>query len=347
MLKTSKFTIKTPINNLSIFLITLLILVLSGTLGYIIIEKASFIDALFMSVITLSTVGYGILLDHDLSLAGKIFTILFIIIGVSVFVYAFGAITTMIIEGHLTEAVRRTKMRQKISQLKNHYIICGVSPIGLKVIQELTTAKLPYVIVEKNMDLIQQAQKASTQELLYVNSASTEEDTLIDAGVKTAKGIICCFGEDADNAFTIITAKEVNPTIFSISVGADEANEKKLKKIGADRVILPNIIGGKRIASLIQRPEVVNFLDTITHQENVPLYLEEILIEPGSKLDNIRLLDSNIRQQTDAIVIGIKQKNNNFVVNPKTTEMLCAQDKLIVLGEETQLKKLQKMASAN
>lgn len=330
--------------SLIFFFIAISLIITTGTLGYMLIEKSSFIDALYMTIITLSTVGYGEVFNNGISEFGKIFTIFFIMCGMSMFIYIISIIANYVIEGHLTNALRRNRMQKTISKTKKHYIICGLSNLGIQTVKEFIREKIPFVVIDLDETKIEKVQAKTGTEITYVAGNALEEQTLKKANIENAHGIISCAKEDSDNGFIILTAKEINEKIKAIAVCNNENNEKKLKKMGADRVVLPNLIGGKRIAGMVARPEVINFLDIITVQEEFQLFMEEITIEANSCLAQKMLKESMIRQETDAIVIGIKHINGQLSVNPKTTEILQENDKLIVIGEELQLEKLQKMA---
>lgn len=319
-----------------IFLIT--VIVIYGTLGYMLIEKINFLDALYMTVITLATVGYREV--KELSINGKIFTILLIISGFGVFTYAFTTGAKIIIEGEIKEAFKKRNMKKKIDSLKEHYIICGLGRMGKIIAKELRSNNIPFVIIEKNRENLPEE-----EEFLYIEGDATKDEVLKSAGIERAKGLITVLSSDTENLYVVLSAKGLNPDLFIVARAAEEGAEIKLKRAGADRVVSPYHIGGLRIAHTVLRPTVVDFLEFATRAEHVEIQIEEIPVEKGSSLTGKTLGESDIGKGIGAIIIGIKRQDGSMEFNPTSQTRIEEGDTLIVIGEAPRLLLLEKLAS--
>jgi len=296
-------------------LIVVGIIFLTGTAGYVYIEGWSVLDSLYMTAITLTSVGYQEV--HPLSETGRIFTIFLVICGYGMLAVMVGLVSTFVIETEFTEIRKLRKMEKKLQKLENHYIICGGGRIGERAAEEFIKTKTPFVIIEKREERV---------------------SFLIE---KYEKGILTTFPSDADNLFVVISAKAINPSLRIISRAAEEETQKKLIAAGADAVILPNLTGALRMVSLAIRPNVVSFLDVMTGAGEVTLNLEEVKIPPSSQLAGKTLGEAQIPRKTGLIVIAVKKRDTQtFKFNPLSTEKLDSEDVLIVLGNSDQIKKL-------
>ncbi|HHF98063.1 MAG TPA: potassium channel protein [Candidatus Aerophobetes bacterium] len=319
-------------------LIVVGIIFLTGTAGYVYIEGWSVLDSLYMTAITLTSVGYQEV--HPLSETGRIFTIFLVICGYGMLAVMVGLVSTFVIETEFTEIRKLRKMEKKLQKLENHYIICGGGRIGERAAEEFIKTKTPFVIIEKREERVSFLIE-KYEDIICIKGDATDEDILKKAGIEKAKGILATFPSDADNLFVVISAKAINPSLRIISRAAEEETQKKLIAAGADAVILPNLTGALRMVSLAIRPNVVSFLDVMTGAGEVTLNLEEVKIPPSSQLAGKTLGEAQIPRKTGLIVIAVKKRDTQtFKFNPLSTEKLDSEDVLIVLGNSDQIKKL-------
>ncbi len=321
------------LKQLKISLLLLLLIIIIGTIGYILIEKWDILDSLYMTVISISTTGFKEV--HPLSDAGKLFTIIIIVMGITTIAYTGGRAVQIIFE---TQIFRRRRMSKKLEELKNHYIVCGYGRMGRYICEDLAMAKVQFVIIENNPAKIE---KLIELGYIYVNGDSTTDATLIEAGIKNAKGLVAVLANDAENVFATLSARVLNPNIFIVARAVEEETESKLKKAGADRVVKPYEIGGTRMAALLLRPGVTEFIDIVARDKNVDLSIEEVTLLENAFLAGKTLAESPIRKELNIIIVSIQKSNGNFIYNPVSSTKLNVNDKLIALGEETNLKKLQ------
>lgn len=313
-----------------------------GTLGYMLIEDWGFLDALFMTVISLTTVGYQEV--KTLTTAGRIFTIFLLLSGAGVLVYSVSMLLSFMLEGELGSLMRRRKMEKQIGSLKDHYIICAGDEIGEYVIEEFIETEQPFVLVTSEKNLIDKFRENT----LYVEGNPTEDEFLIKAGIKNAKGLISVLNEDKDNLFVVLSARQINHGIRIVSQAVDKDSVTKIKKAGADEVISTNFIAAMRMASAMIRPAVVTFLDTMLRQTGEPLRVEEAIIAHSSPLVNKTLRTSKIAEETGLMVVAIKDATNgSFVYNPKSDYVFHGDDTLIVIGNPKQVHKLNGLIAGN
>lgn len=318
-----------------IAIILFIFTLLSGILGYHFIEKMSFFDALYMTVITISTVGFQEV--RPLSLPGRILTIGIISTGIMVAAYTIGTILRMIIEGEMKKTLERKKVERKIAQLKNHYIVCGYGRIGSLVCKELSNHNKDFVVIDNNPEAIEEMGNTG---FLYMAHDATDEEILMKAGIMHAKGIVTAVRSDADNVFITLTARGLRPDIFVLARASEEKNEKKLKRAGATRVVSPYLIGGKRMAQVLIRPTVVDFIDIAVMEGNLGLLMEEAIIHEKSPLIGKNLIESNLRKDFGVIIVLIKKYNGEMIFNPQPTEILEQNDVIVVLGKKESMKKM-------
>ncbi len=316
-------------------LLLLLGIICVGTTGYMIIEKWDLLSSLYMTVITITTVGYREL--FPLSNAGKIFTMFLIFTGVGIIAYTLGMIAQAMIELKIMSILGRKKLGLKIRSLKNHYILCGYGKIGRVVANELKAKDVPVLVIEKNPELREILEKDGHP---YIIADATIEDNLLEAGIERAKGIIALLSSDADNLFVTMTAKTLNPNLFVLSRAEEEHTYNKLLRVGADKVVMPHIIGGQKLANLITRPAVAEFLELTVHSKEIGLEIEELMVGKGSPLNGQTLKDSGIRQKTNVIVVAIRKKSGQMIFNPSSMTRIEEGDILIVLGQREGLKRL-------
>ncbi len=312
---------------------------LLGSFGYMLIEGWALIDAFYMTVITLSTVGFQEV--QPLSQEGRVFTAFMIVLGIGTFGYGFGSLVAFFIEGELTDLIRTRKMEKIIESLRNHVIVCGYGNEGRHAVTELAKSNTPILIIEKNEIL---AEKLAHQGQLVIQGDATDDDILQRAGVATAKGLIAAVHEDTQNVFLTLTARGFNPGLTIVAKASAEASVPKLYRAGANKVVSSAEIGGHRMASALIRPSVVHFLDVIMSNQDLALRLEEVTIAEGSAFDDKSIRELHVRARTGALVIGYQRKSQPIEVNPEAGTVLQADDILLVLGNDVQLKNLQKIA---
>ncbi|MCX8123411.1 MAG: potassium channel protein [Spirochaetes bacterium] len=309
-----------------------------GTIGYYTFEDMKPFDAFYMTMITISTVGFQEV--KPLSVYGRFITILIILSGVSISAYSIGTLLRMLIEGELRKEFGRKKLERQIQLLHDHYIICGFGRIGKLVCKELYERKVPFVVIENNPCAIEELEKLG---YLFVAMDATSEEALMKAGIMKAKGIVTAVMSDADNVYIVLTARGLRNDIFILSRGSDEKSELKLLRAGANRVILPYQIGGKRMAEVLTRPTVVDFLDTAMMDSELGLAMEELKVGQSSPMVGKTLIESNLRKDYGVIIVAIKKTNGTMIFNPQSSEMIEAGDIIVALGKKDMMEKMSKI----
>lgn len=317
-------------------MVVLFLLMSLGTVGYMTIEGWRLVDALYMTVITLGTVGFEVV--RPLSDAGKLFTITLIIVGVSVLGYIVGSLAQIMFEGQIQRIMGRKKVEKMIEALAGHYIICGYGRIGSLICKEFNNNKLPFVIVEKDNET---AEKLDEEGYLHLRGDATMDETLLKAGIKRAKGLISVVTSDTENVYITLTARGLNPDLFILARSGEEGSDIKLKRAGANKVVSPYIIGGSRMAQSILRPNVVDFIEIATGSEHMDLQMEEITIPPHSAFAGETLVSSGFRKEIGVIIVGIKKAHGKMVFNPHSQAKIEGGDTLIVLGEPPSIARLE------
>ena len=324
-----------PVRHLRISIIVLFLLMSFGTMGYIVIEDWRLIDALYMTVITLGTVGFEVV--RPLSDSGKLFTIILIIFGVSVLGYIVGSLAQIMFEGQIQRIMGRKKVEKRINALTGHYIICGFGRIGSLICKEFHSNHLPFVIVEKDNDTILRLEEEG---YLHMKGDATLDETLMKAGIKRARGLISVVTSDTENVYIVLTARGLNPDLYILARSGEEGSDIKLKRAGANKVVSPYIIGGSRMAQSILRPNVVDFIEIATGSEHMDLQMEEITIPSHSAFAGETLVSSGFRKEIGVIIVGIKKAHGKMVFNPHSQAKIEGGDTLIVLGEPAAILKL-------
>jgi len=308
-------------------------ILVTGIVGYMILLNVDFIDALYMTVITISTVGYGEV--GKMTNASKLFSIFIIFSGLSTVGYGVTSLVSLFFEGELKTAWRKKRMEAKIQELKNHYIVCGAEDVGRTVIKSLKENAGNFVVIEENEKRVEELEQMG---VLTILGNAAHEEILQKAGIMHAKGIVCTLPTDSENVFTVLTIRQMNDDIYIVSKAVEPATHNKLLKAGANKTISPNEIGGQRIASLLIRPSVISFLDVITRAGDITLDLEEVVILPDSGIAGKKLSEAKIPEQTGLIILALKRKDDTkFKFNPGSGEVLNNGDTMVVLGTNEQV----------
>ena len=316
----------------------LVAVIVFGTAGYSIIERWPLLDALYMTFITLSTVGFREV--YTLSPTGKIFTILLILVGVVGMAYTLRVIAQMVLEGEIKRLLGRRKMEKGLKELNDHYIVCGFGRVGRRIAFELCARKVPFVVIDNDLSRIEQAENDG---FLFIQGDSTADQTLIDAGVERAKALITAVANEADGVFIVLSARQLNPQLLITARAESEEGKKKLSRAGANKVISPYKIGAIRMALTTLRPNLVDFMKVITFDKETGLTIEEIQIKPGSPLIQSTLRECAIRKEFGIMVAGIKKVGKDVFLNPSPDTKIEAGDILIVIGEKEGLEKLERL----
>ena len=319
----------------------LALLLAAGTLGYVLIEGWPAFDALYMTVITLTTVGY--LEVHPLSPAGRGFTMVLALLGIFTLFYLAGDFIRGMVSGEVARLLGRQRMERQLAALKGHMIVCGFGRMGRLVCEQFSAAGLPFVLVEAQAPLLENFRIAHG---IPLHGDATAEEVLRRAGVERARALVTAAASDADNLYITMTARLLNDKLLIVARAEEEAAEKKLKRAGASRVVSPYAIGGQRVAQAVLRPNVMDFLELATKTEHLELQIEETEVVPGSALSGQSLKDSAVRQDLGVIVVAIKKPSGQMLFNPAPSTVIEAKDLLITLGHRQQLDRLEQMARA-
>ena len=324
-----------------VFAVALLLLIIAGgTAGYVAIEGWGAWDAFYMTIITVTTVGYRE--GHDLSRRGEVFTVVLLLSGVGAALYTFTLLATVVVEGGLPKRLQRRRHERMLDTIKDHFIICGYGRIGSIVAHQFRRQQIPYVVIERSSERLQTAIEDGA---LGVEADASREDVLKRVGIERARGLIAAVGTDAENVYTVLSARVMRPDLFIIGRAETEDATIKLKRAGANRVISPYQIGGVQIAQTALRPAVVDFMELATSAENLELAMEQIPIAADSALANRSIVEANLRSKYGVIVIGIQREDNRMEFNPEPDTAIRAGDKLVVLGRPESLKRLDADAS--
>jgi voltage-gated potassium channel len=313
------------------------LLVAFGTAGYMLIENWSVLDSLYMTVITISTIGYGEV--HAVSPPGRIFTLVLIVLGVGFFLYVIGNVVQFLVEGRIRLVLGRHKLDKKIGQLNNHFIVCGYGRMGRALCKYLTQKHLRFVAIEKNADRIPVMNEDG---ILYIAGEATAEENLLKAGLKSASNLITALGTDADNVFLVLLAKGLNPNLYVVARASQNASKRPLYTAGADVVVSPFDVGARRMAHAVLRPNVIRFLELAFADESTDIHIEEITIAASSTLVDVSLQESGIRQNYDLIILSIIKADGTLVFNPSATTRMSAGGSVIAVGSSESLMKLEK-----
>ena len=317
-------------------IILLFIVLCVGVLGYRFISDYSWIDAVYMTVITITTVGFAEV--SPLDTASKIFTIFLILASVVIVGYAISIITEYILSKNNFEDIKQRKMQKKIEGMSNHIIICGFGRNGKQAARKLLAYDKPYVVIEQDKEIIEKFQE---YDIPFVLGNANEDETLIEAGIEKATTLISALPNDADNLFVVLSARQINKEMRIISRASQETSYEKLKLAGANNVILPDRIGGDHMASLVVIPDLVEFIDNLGIVGEQNINIEEVKVEQLYNTNNVKTIrELDLRRKTGCTVIGFKDGKGEYLVNPEADTKLIPGSKIIVLGRPEQIEKL-------
>ncbi len=310
---------------------------LIGVLGFkLISSEYSWVEALFMTIITIFTVGFSEV--HPSNEIAKLFTIFLIVTSFSIYIYVVAVLTEYLIQGRFFEQLKKKKMQQKIISLENHIIVCGYGRNGRQAVERLKSYNKDCVVIDANDKIIEELDLLGYN---YIKGDATDDKILIQANIHKSSHLICAMPSDADNLFVVLSARQLNPKIKIISRAGKDTSYSKLKLAGADNIIMPDKIGGSHMASLIVTPDLVEFVDKLSIEGKQSTNLEEISVnELPEKLIHKTLLDLDVRRKTGCLVIGFKNAQNEYIINPDVETVLEPNTYIIVLGKPEQIKKL-------
>jgi voltage-gated potassium channel len=313
--------------------------IVCGTAGYVFIEEWSVLDSLYMTIISLTTVGFREV--GPLSSEGKLFTLAVILGGVATVTTTLTIGSQILMAGQLQKFMGRRKLEKEIKKIKDHYIICGYGRMGKVICREFQRKPVPFVVIEKNQETFQ----GLPGDILAIRGNASEESVLLEAGIERALGLVTVASSDADNVYITLTASGLKPDIYIVARAGEAGSETKLMRAGASKVVSPYTIGGTGIANAILRPAVVDFIELVTKREHMELQMEEVQIGGDSTLAGKTILDAGLRQKLGIIVVAVKKGDGQMEFNPSSHTMVEAGDRLIVLGGGDNLAALEKKAS--
>ena len=320
---------------------SLLGITIFGTVGYVALEGWSIVDSFYMTVITLTTVGYDEV--GELSTTGRMFTVVLLLVGVGMVFYGAAIIAEARVEDRVRQIFGRRKLVRELNRLENHHIICGYGRIGSTVAREYARESLPYVIIDSNGSIAAQLDQAGK---LVILGDATRDETLIEANVEKAKSLVCALATDAENVFVTLTARALNPELLILSRAALDSSIGKMEAAGADRVVSPYIMGGMRIAQSVLRPKLAGFLDEVISHATTDLDFDEVPVPAGSNLVGMALRESKISQETGVYLLAIRHSSGEMRFNPGPDFEIQAGDRLYALGTPEEVESLRRRVHA-
>lgn len=330
-------------------LAALVVLVFCGALGYFMLGAGrwSFSECVYMTVITISTVGFAEL-NHMREVPGaQALTVTLILSGIATIAYVQGNVTAILVEGVIGQALRRNRMRKSIEALEGHIVVAGSGSTGKHVIEELVATRTPFVVIDKNREHLERiSAQLAHGEMLYVHGDATEDHVLIEAGIVRAKGVVAALTQDKDNLYVTLSARSLNAAARIVAKVTEDEAAPKMLKAGATSVVSPTMIGGRRMASDLIRPEVNEFLDQMLRDKDKNLRLEEVAIPNGSPYAAHALREAPIRRDTRVLVVAVRDASGSFVYNPDPEFLLVEGSTLIVLGDAEGVGKLRKLIAS-
>ncbi|MDX1664894.1 MAG: potassium channel protein [Candidatus Promineifilaceae bacterium] len=326
-------------NRLLIFFGGLLAVLALGTGWYYVVESWSVLDSLYMTVITLTTVGFGEI--HPLSPRSRLFTILLILLGVSTVAYGFGSLGEYILTSGVLERWQKRGTMRAIKKLDNHIIVCGAGRVGQTAAAALFDMGRACVLVENDQAVLDEI--ARHDGWVVLEGDATRDETLLEAGIERADGLLVCTGSDSNNLFIVLSARALSADLFIVARGVEAGNEPKMRRAGADKVISPYQIGGRHMANVAVRPHVTEFLDVVTLDSGLELWLEEVMIRESSPLAGLTVVEADLRRRTGVSLIALLRGEEKEMLTPDESSRFMVGDELIVLGTRQQLSEMEKL----
>jgi len=322
------------IKRLVFALVLLAIVIISGTAGYALIERWKILDSLYMTIITIASVGY--MEVNPLSPNGRIFTIFLIIFGMGVLLFGISTFTAFLVEGELSEILRRRKMEKTIAGLKGHYIVCGIGRIGRHITDELHKTKRLCVAIDKSEE---ECKRLAEEGRLFIKGDATSSSVLRSANITNAKGVFCSLPTDAENLLLVLTARGINPSLKIIARAEEDESDEKMRRAGANGVVLPQFIGGLRMTSAMVRPEAVTFLDKMLKDQEEICRVEDIFVDDASALAGKTLKESGLMDKKGFSVVAVR-KGDKYIFNPSGDEKIDTGDAVILIGESASIREV-------
>lgn len=322
---------RNPFRGVRVGLGALALVLVIGTVGYLLFGFG-LLDAVFQTVITITTVGFNS--PHPLDGGSKVFTIVLILVGVGTALYTFSAVLEVLIDGHMRDLMRRRRMERDIDRMHGHVIVCGWGRVGREVARSLASGTTDVVVIDRDPE------RLGGIPFAYVCGDVADDETLLSAGLDRATALVAAIDTDADNLYVTVAARSMRPDIQIIARARNESSESKLMRAGADRVVNPQQLGGDRMASFVTQPHVVDFVDVVMHDGSLKFRLEDVTLVSGSVLAGKTLRSAHLRDETGALVLAIRRPDGRFVTNPLPEDTIEAGDVLISIGTAEQLEAL-------
>jgi len=330
-----------PLKRLKIILMAFTAIITIGIIGLMKLENLSLLDAVYLTVETLSTVGYGDIVP--VTPAGKVFVIGLIIIGVGTTYYTLSLLISLAVEGQLKNVLGRRGMDRRIAAMKNHIIVCGAGRVGSNVVERLLHENESFVVVESDQATYE---KLLDRKVPVVHGDSTQDEVLLAAGVAKAKGVISTLSHDADNVYVTLSAKSLNPNLMIVARAERQEAEEKLRRAGASTVIFPSVMGGRQMVSAMTKPVIMDFVENVFYNQELHLDIAEIAVADGSPLAGLSLASSGIKDQHNSIVVAIK-RGAKLLTNPSASEVITGGDIMIALGHRDSLAAILEQAAVS
>jgi len=322
-------------SKLKIALFLLFATIAFGTLGYFFVEDMPLFEAFYMTLITISTVGFSEV--KPLSYMGRIITIIIIVWGISLLTYTLGQVAKVFVEGELRRILGRRKLEKQIAALRDHYIVCGYGRIGAIIVHELMADRIPLVVIEQDPARIEEL---DSENILYLAVDATSDEALVAAGLSSARGLVTAVSSDADNVFIALSAKGMRKDIFILARSSSVSSQSKLLRAGASRVVCPYQMGAKRMAEILQKPTVIDFLDQTMMNSKLGLAMEEAPVAESSPIVGKTVMSSSLRQDFGVMIVAIKKEAGKMIFNPSPGEQFHAGDVIVAIGEKEKLAKM-------
>ena len=322
-------------SKLKIALFLLFATIAFGTLGYFFVEDMPLFEAFYMTLITISTVGFSEV--KPLSYMGRVITIIIIVWGISLLTYTLGQVAKVFVEGELRRILGRRKLEKQIAALRDHYIICGYGRIGAIIVHELMADRIPLVVIEQDPARIEEL---DSENILYLAVDATSDEALVAAGLSSARGLVTAVSSDADNVFIALSAKGMRKDIFILARSSSVSSQSKLLRAGASRVVCPYQMGAKRMAEILQKPTVIDFLDQTMMNSKLGLAMEEAPVAESSPIVGKTVMSSSLRQDFGVMIVAIKKEAGKMIFNPSPGEQFHAGDVIVAIGEKEKLAKM-------